>query len=96
MPADAKHSKTEILSHRGFQLLTWRDRHQNNCELQQSSMAHYEKPGSSCVWLGIGGIDRMHLTVGRARWLSRQLAYWAEHGVFDGEDLEHVEDWPND
>jgi hypothetical protein len=90
VPNDTEYRKTD----RGFDVLTWRDFNNTPCELQQSSLAHYQQPGASCVWLGTSK-ERMHLTVGRARWLARQLAHWAEHGTFSATDLERGQDWPD-
>lgn len=51
--------KEEVrLTHRGFQLLEFRDAYGVKCSLQQSSAigssaAFEQKPGSSYIWLGI-------------------------------------------
>lgn len=37
---------------RGFELLEFKDRYGTPCSLQASSLAEYEKPGTSAVWLG--------------------------------------------
>lgn len=36
----------------GFELLEFKDRYGTPCSLQASSLAEYEKPGTSAVWLG--------------------------------------------
>ena len=38
---------------RGFQIIEFKDHNQEGCSLQQSSLALYEQPGTSAVWLGI-------------------------------------------
>lgn len=37
---------------RGFELLEFSDHNGDKCELQASSLAIYEKPGTSAIWLG--------------------------------------------
>lgn len=37
---------------RGFEIVKFADRYGVACSLQASSMAEYEKPGTSAVWLG--------------------------------------------
>ena len=36
----------------GFEIVEFRDRYDVPCSLQASSLAEYEKPGTSAVWLG--------------------------------------------
>lgn len=38
---------------RGFEIVHFSDLYQNKCSLQQSSLAIYEPPGTSAVWLGV-------------------------------------------
>lgn len=38
---------------RGFDLLEFQDCYKSACSLQASSLAVYEKPGTSAVWLGV-------------------------------------------
>ena len=40
-------------THRGFELVTFRDCYGVECSLQQSSLAELEQPGASAVWLGV-------------------------------------------
>lgn len=42
---------------RGFEILEFKDRYGIACELQQSSLAEYEKPGTSAVWLGVADAE---------------------------------------
>jgi len=37
---------------RGFEIIEFTDRYGVPCSLQQSSLAEYQKPGTSAVWLG--------------------------------------------
>lgn len=36
----------------GFEIVKFADRYGSSCSLQASSLAEYEKPGTSAVWLG--------------------------------------------
>ena len=38
---------------RGFEVVDFKDHYGTKCSLQQSSLAIYEKPGTSAVWLGV-------------------------------------------
>lgn len=44
--------KTEATS-RGFEIVKFKDCYGRACSLQMSSLAEYEQPGASAVWLGI-------------------------------------------
>ena len=66
---------------RGFQYIGWQDRNGQACELQQSSLAEYEPPGTSAVWLGLRG-ERMHIDLEQAKALVMHLQKWIEDGVF--------------
>ena len=37
---------------RGFEIINFADRYGISCSLQASSLAEYEKPGTSAIWLG--------------------------------------------
>lgn len=67
---------------RGFQIFNFHDRYQLACSLQQSSLAEYEPPGTSAVWLGTD-VDRMHLDRERVTWLVEQLQHWLDKGEFN-------------
>ena len=67
---------------RGFQIIRFQDRNEQKCSLQMSSLADFEKPGTSAVWLGIGNA-RMHLDLARVRALHSVLGKWIEEGVFE-------------
>lgn len=77
---------------RGFNFLSFRDRYDADCSLQQSSLALCEPPGSGAIWLGVDktgeGKDvesgRMHLTYKQVPKLIEALEYWLEHGTFNG------------
>lgn len=40
------------MTNRGFEVVKFIDYYNTRCSLQASSLAHYEKPGTSAVWLG--------------------------------------------
>jgi hypothetical protein len=77
----AKLGKVKTIG-RGFQIITFRDRYECDCSLQQSSLAEYELPGSSAVWLGTDK-DRMHLDRKQVKKLVDVLSLWLETGGFD-------------
>ena len=78
---------------RGFELIEFRDRYGAECSLQQSSLAEYELPGSSAVWLGcdkntemhLGQFSspRMHLDREQVAALISRLQNWLETGSFE-------------
>jgi hypothetical protein len=90
--------KTEMLgateaTSRGFEIVTFRDRYGNDCSLQQSSLAEYDSPGTSAVWLGCdkerysrpGELlsPRMHLDRVMVAALIGHLQRWLDTGSFD-------------
>lgn len=66
---------------RGFQIIRFKDEYGNDCSLQQSSLAIYERPGTSAIWLGVGEL-RMHLTVKQLKKLMPHLQSWISTGSF--------------
>ena len=64
---------------RGFQYIEFQDRNGNTCDIQQSSVADYEPPGSSALWLGIGE-NRMHISLDQMRLLIPVLQRWVDTG----------------
>ena len=80
---------------RGFEVVAFDDHYGAACTLQQSSLAVYEKPGSSAVWLGcekntephhVTGdalSPRMHLTRDQVSALVAHLTKWLAHGSFE-------------
>lgn len=66
---------------RGFEIINFRDRYNANCSLQQSSLAEFEPPGSSAVWLGVGEA-RMHINVAQTKALVAVLEQWIASGSF--------------
>ncbi len=70
---------------RGFEIIRFDDRYHKPCELQQSSLADCEPPGSSAVWLGPAGGHRMHLDLTQVKALICVLEFWVQFGEF-GED----------
>lgn len=79
-----------IRTDRGFQLIRFRDHNGSNSTLQQSSLAIYEQPGTSAVWLGIEG-ERMHLNLEQVKDLIEALQNWVDEGTFDKEEAGDVE-----
>ena len=80
---------------RQFQIIMFKDRYDTPCSLQQSSIADYEPPGSTAVWLGVdrqvlphdGVFDaanqtRMHIDLKQAKALVAVLEQWIETGSF--------------
>lgn len=82
-------------TNRGFELIKFKDAYGMPCSLQQSSLAEYEQPGSSAVWLG-SDLDelpvdhvtgnkktaRMHLKVEQVEELITRLQAWVQSGSF--------------
>jgi len=80
---------------RQFQIIRFKDRYDTPCSLQQSSLADYNPPGSSAIWLGIDRQDsphdgmfdaanqtRMHLDLKQAKALVAVLEQWIASGSF--------------
>jgi len=81
---------------RGFELIEFADMYGAKCELQQSSLAEHEEPGTSAVWLGLAGDNapthpkfgtslgmRMHLDRKQAAALIGHLQSWLRTGSFE-------------
>lgn len=66
---------------RGFELISFQDAYARDCSLQQSSLAIYETPGTSAVWLGVGE-KRMHLRREHVQELIEVLQCWLDTGSF--------------
>lgn len=83
---------------RGFEIIKFKDHYKENCSLQQSSLAIFEEPGTSAIWLGIDSVDvindnkRMHLTHEQVLELLRHLNSWAETGSFEYKESEEEKD----
>ena len=74
-------------THRGFDVIEFKDAHRVECILQQSSAIDdtergMEHPGSSFVWLGTQG-QRMHLSRDQVTALVGHLQTWLELGSLD-------------
>ena len=83
---------------RSFEIICFRDRYGTPCSLQQSSLADFEPPGSSGIWLGVDwqtrphdGIEdagvrvsqtRMHIDLAQAKALVAVLETWIKCGTF--------------
>lgn len=70
-------------TNRGFEIIEFKDRYDQECTLQQSSLAEYAEPGTSAVWLGQD--DRMHLDRKQVAALIVDLQTWLDTGSFDRE-----------
>ena len=66
---------------RGFEIIRFRDFYGAECSLQQSSLALYDQPGSSAVWLGYGD-HRIHINLELMKALLLHLENWVENGSF--------------
>lgn len=78
---------------RNFEIIEFKDIYDCDCSLQQSSLAKYQKPGSSAVWLGCMKnavhpgtgeqmSPRMHLDRKLVRQLVTRLQHWLKNGSF--------------
>jgi hypothetical protein len=70
---------------RGFEIIHFEDYNGTECSLLQSSLAHYEPPGASAIWLGANS-ERMHLTLDQVKELVILLQNWLNHGTFARKD----------
>ena len=68
---DIKEEKTQ----RGFDVITFRDRYNEQCSLQKSSLA-----SEDAIWFGVDKSDRMHLTQEQVQELLPYLEHFAETG----------------
>ena len=66
---------------RGFEIVKFCDAYGNQSSLQQSSLAEYEAPGTSAIWLGCQD-NRMHLRLEQVKALRDHLSAWIEYGRF--------------
>ena len=80
---------------RGFEIIEFKDYYNSPCSLQMSSVAIYEKPGTSCLWLGCMEYQehpvtkeelspRMHLDRKQVKALIGHLQRWLNAGTFNG------------
>ena len=72
---------------RNFEYIEFKDMNGDPCSLQQSSLAIYQQPSSSAIWLGQDsspeiGPGRMHLNRTQVRKLITSLERWLAHGSF--------------
>jgi hypothetical protein len=66
---------------RGFEYIEFKDHYDEDCSLQQSSIAEYMEPGSSAVWLGREN-SHMHLNRKQVKALAKHLNHWLRHNTF--------------
>lgn len=74
---------------RGFEIINFTDRNGEKCSLQQSSLADFEQPGTSAVWIGIQN-SRMHIDFEQAKKLVCTLQRWIDDGSFVVPEQEQV------
>lgn len=67
---------------RGFEFIAFNDCYGEKCSLQASSLAEYEKPGTSAVWLGCEEPARMHLNREQVTALIAHLQSWLDNDTF--------------
>lgn len=67
---------------RGFEYLWFDDHNGELCALQASSLAIFETPGTSAVWLGTD-CNLMHLNRDQVRSLIEHLQTWLDQGTFE-------------
>lgn len=78
---------------RGFEFIEFKDCYGEKCSLQASSLAEYEKPGTSAVWLGCEEArkhpvtgeplsPRMHLNRDQVTALIAHLQSWLDNDTF--------------
>lgn len=83
------------LTVRKFEIIKFQDRYGTPCSLQQSSIADFNPPGSSAVWLGVdrqtephdgmfdaANVTRMHIDLEQAKALVAVLEQWILSGSF--------------
>lgn len=68
-------------TNRGFEIIIFLDRNEKECSLQQSSVADFETPGTSAIWLGVTN-ERMHISFEQVKKLLPHLQAWVESGSF--------------
>ena len=78
---------------RGFEIIEFTDHYGEKCSLQASSLAIYQKPGTSAVWLGCEDAKnhpatgealspRMHLNRQHVAALISHLQSWLDNDTF--------------
>lgn len=69
LPSEDSFSVLGVVDHtaRGFEVIEFSDSYGEKCELQASSMAEYEEPGTSAVWLGLADARPMVLASDAAK-----------------------------
>lgn len=68
---------------RGFEYIKFTDLNKQECSVQQSSLAVYQQPGTSAIWLGTN--ERMHLSFEQVKELIATLQKWVDDGTFQQE-----------
>lgn len=78
---------------RGFECILFKDSLGENCRLQQSSLAEYEKPGTSAVWIGSADADpRIMASQARSFGINtNETTGWVPYTLIPKEVLLHTE-----
>lgn len=95
-PGEKTQSKTGIsplgpvvLDDFGFDHVIFRDSYERTCVVGHSSVAVFEPPGSSALWIGLVDVTRenqkaaMHLSFVQVRDLVATLQGWLDRGSID-------------
>jgi len=69
---------------RGFELIEFADHYECTGNLQASSLAINDEPGTSAIWLGRER-DRLHLNRDQVKALIKHLQSWLKNNTFDYE-----------
>jgi len=82
-------------TNRGFEIIEFCDYNGEACTLQASSLAIYQQPGTSAIWLGCENnakehlghtlSPRMHLSYKQVEALMKHLQSWLDRGSFKDE-----------
>lgn len=67
----------------GWPVIHFKDHYGKECSLQMSSLAEYEKPGTSAVWLGIDNCDPKVLARDAAKFgiKTKQTTGWVPYPI---------------
>ena len=92
--------KTELTANQ-FEYINFKDSYGNKCSVQQSSLADFNPPGSSALWIGVNEVSpelgkgphahgtltpvRMHVKLEQVKALIEVLQYWVVNCTIDPE-----------
>jgi hypothetical protein len=72
-----------------FEQVIFEDSYERPCVIGQSSVAEFEPPGSSALWIGLASMTHdgqkaaMHLSLNQVRALIATLEIWVKRGTLD-------------